>query len=1026
MKGNKNDILLQIKPVMIPNIKSEFEVCIDPSKTPLDLVLLINEIYEVNGNFSFLFRGKKLLQEKSLKEQGINSTGIKLLMNKSKEPLIQNNPKENKIESQILNSISTNDNNKDKNKNNNIKENIESITEKLNTLPINLTPTYQKLEKVRIQMTEKYKKNVNAVELINNLVKTIPHKEEMSEEELISRIEQFLKACLPEKIEEYYLKIKPDEQIIIDEKQLTSIFSQGNCSCGQLGIGNFISTDIPFRVNTLKKLKITQIACGVAHTIALTDNNLVYAWGRFYKPETKEKETTSGDYAFPQLIESLSNESIIKISAGNNHSMAITEMGEVYTWGEGIYGQLGHGINNNEQYPRKVDFGLKNCKIIDCKGGAMHTVALTNDGYLFGWGVNDKNQLNLGKLNTNVPFLIPLYEFDNNLSLEEYKFLNDEKNVSKENQGIDINQLELSKDIESLMKIDKFVCATWYTVVTSKLNSNTLFLFGNKYKRVIKIDYFQNNNIEIKQIEASSRILYILSNDDRIFGVNIENLLSNKIKIIEEIRVNITDIEKIACGLDYFLVLNYYNQCYLFDHRIIDGKQIISHKLLNEELKCDIFDISSGATFFFLITHLNSMGFFEQLFKDINTSIKEDYSNSGYYSFDILLSKENNSFIKYPCHSYLLDLFIDLSKLKQNSNSNLNEKKYKEYLIPLLSNDEILILLELLYTSSISWENLNKNINKYVNLSSNIIHITDFLDKFGKVKNLKNLKELILLYQEKVDRYINNFGQNTANLTLEVNKSELSKALLKSYMSIIRDNLNIKDVKSENKPEKKLIKVSPLGFTNENAKFNMDPYKQYISKVDYIYSFNKKIEFLKGNINTFKLNYIKNNIPKEFSFLFKYGKNTQNALIVNKDIISQKSKYFHNLINLLNLKEFDINDTDLAFNDDVIDCFLEYLKEGKCEFNLSKIIDILDLSSFFMCDKLFSLITIELEQMIDYDNVITLIEIAKDYNLNLLYNSCLVFMTANIRVCREKGLVKFVKESDRINLKRIMELNRVK
>ena len=33
--------------------------------------------------------------------------------------------------------------------------------------------------------------------------------------------------------------------------------------------------------------------------------------------------------------------------------MTITELGELYTWGEGIYGQLGHGVNNIEQYPKK-------------------------------------------------------------------------------------------------------------------------------------------------------------------------------------------------------------------------------------------------------------------------------------------------------------------------------------------------------------------------------------------------------------------------------------------------------------------------------------------------------------------------------------------------------------------------------------------------------------------------------------------------------------------------------------------------
>ena len=121
-----------------------------------------------------------------------------------------------------------------------------------------------------------------------------------------------------------------------------------------MDIGNYISTDIPIKANQLKKIKITQIACGVGRVLALTSNNLIYSCGRFFKQENKkEKSSTSGDYPQPQLIESLSNESIIKIEAGNNHSMTITELGELYTWGEGIYGQLGHGVNNIEQYPKK-------------------------------------------------------------------------------------------------------------------------------------------------------------------------------------------------------------------------------------------------------------------------------------------------------------------------------------------------------------------------------------------------------------------------------------------------------------------------------------------------------------------------------------------------------------------------------------------------------------------------------------------------------------------------------------------------
>ena len=426
---SNQEILLKIKPIMIPDLKSEIEISVNPSITPVELVLEINEMYGTQGNYAFLFKGKKLLVDKTLKEQGIDKDNIKLLMNKSKEPLI---PKSQNKESQnqnLPNNSSLNNNNIDINLNN----------------EAHLTPSYQRIENVRKQMKNKYKDVEKALELIDSLLKTMPHKEEYSEEQLIMRIEQFIAACIPKALENYYLTLSENESETLEEEKLTSIFAQGNNVNGQLGIGNYISIDIPIRVNNLRQLKITQIACGVGHTIALTNNNLIYAWGRFYKPENKKDKimSTSGDYAYPTLMESLSNESIIKISAGNNHSMAITELGDLYTWGEGIYGQLGHGINNNEQYPKKVEYFRNKFKIIDCKGGAAHTIALTEEGYIFGWGQNDKNQLNLGKINTNKPYLLLLYEFDNNLTIDEYKFLNQEKNI-EENPNINIRNNELS------------------------------------------------------------------------------------------------------------------------------------------------------------------------------------------------------------------------------------------------------------------------------------------------------------------------------------------------------------------------------------------------------------------------------------------------------------------------------------------------------------------------------------------------------------------------------------------------------
>ena len=996
MTSGGEEILIKIKPISIPDLKSEIEISINPSLTIIELVLQINEIYGTQGNFSFLFKGKKLLPNASLKSQGVVNN-IKLLMSKSKEPLVTN--KENK---DILN-------------NNNI------------------SPSEQKIENVRKKMIEKYSNNNTAIELINNLLKTMPHKEEMSEDELIQRIEQFISTCLPKTLDNYYLSNDTtNNNITLDEENLTSIFGQGNNVNGQLGIGNYISTDIPIRVNQLKKIKITQIACGVGHVLALTSNNLIYSWGRFYKQENKkEKSSTSGDYPQPQLIESLSNESIIKIEAGNNHSMAITELGELYTWGEGIYGQLGHGVNNNEQYPKKVEYFVNKFKIINCVGGAAHTVALTEEGYIFGWGQNDKNQLNLGKIEfINKPYLLLIYELDNNLTIDEYKFLEAQsKENTEENPNINIDNNDLSTDIESLMKIEKIICGTWYTIVTSKIFASTLYLFGNKYKRIIKIDYFEKNNIEIKQIEASSKFVYVLSINDEIFSINIDDLIYKE-NVIEEITNNkIKNVNKIACGLDYLLILNDNNQCFYMNNK--NRKEI---KLLNEDIKGDIYDISSGDSFFFIITKLNSMQFFENLFENVKNFKMEENDEiiNDSNSFDIMLSTNRDSLIKYYCHSYIFELFIDIDKLEKdenNKNSNL-----KCFLIPSLKTDEILTLLEILYTANISWSNLNKDIDKYVQLSNIIPKIIEFITNYGKGN--KSLLELISLYQEKISRYIKEYKNNDSILTKEEKSFKLEKMIYNSFNNIIKGKNNIlfeeiekKEKEDELKKKQKgsLINFSDNNIQNPEIALNIDYYKNYRTEVDYIFSFYKKISELKNDIYITKLNYIKNisteNSPQSFSFILKY-KNAQ--YILNKDIISQKSKYFYNIVNILNLSEFNLDEIELDFSDEIIFYFIRYLQGEKIEINFKDIIDLLDLAYFFMADNLFYIINVQLEHMINFDNVLTLIEIGKDYNLKLMYNSCLIFITANINEIRNRGLIKFVKEEDRSNLTRIMELNNIK
>ena len=56
----------------------------------------------------------------------------------------------------------------------------------------------------------------------------------------------------------------------------------------------------------------------------------------------------------PRVIESLRGKDVVNISCGGAHSAAITATGELYTWGKGRYGRLGHGDGDDQIRPRLV------------------------------------------------------------------------------------------------------------------------------------------------------------------------------------------------------------------------------------------------------------------------------------------------------------------------------------------------------------------------------------------------------------------------------------------------------------------------------------------------------------------------------------------------------------------------------------------------------------------------------------------------------------------------------------------------
>ena len=91
-----------------------------------------------------------------------------------------------------------------------------------------------------------------------------------------------------------------------------------------------------------------------------------------------------GDEAVPRLIEAMNHAVVVHLAAGGEHSMALMRDGDVWTWGRGSYGQLGHGDNATQLVPKRVE-GLAN--VTDIAAGTYHSMAVGGGGAVLHMGV---------------------------------------------------------------------------------------------------------------------------------------------------------------------------------------------------------------------------------------------------------------------------------------------------------------------------------------------------------------------------------------------------------------------------------------------------------------------------------------------------------------------------------------------------------------------------------------------------------------------------------------------------------------
>ena len=198
------------------------------------------------------------------------------------------------------------------------------------------------------------------------------------------------------------------------------VYSVGDADKGILGHGNLNSVFFPKAIASLKGIKVRHVECGGFHSMALTSEGGLYAWGEaqggqlgFHLDTVLRKMRDWGldsadlyIHTPIRLYGKLASKRIVQVACGEAHTLALTQEGEVYTWGHNSNGQLGLGFNSEAYIPGKGDelstrYEPEQVRLLShtivkkIAASGVYSLFLTSDNLVYACGANDYYKLGL-------------------------------------------------------------------------------------------------------------------------------------------------------------------------------------------------------------------------------------------------------------------------------------------------------------------------------------------------------------------------------------------------------------------------------------------------------------------------------------------------------------------------------------------------------------------------------------------------------------------------------------------------------
>ncbi|XP_078690697.1 uncharacterized protein LOC144921490 isoform X2 [Branchiostoma floridae x Branchiostoma belcheri] len=167
------------------------------------------------------------------------------------------------------------------------------------------------------------------------------------------------------------------------------VYAWGNGHSGQLGCGDKETRLRPTKIRLTDSQELPDVAgisCGSRHSIAWLTNGHCYSFGNNYYAQLAYNfrvQNYKENQLKPTLLEMFVHRRVVQVACGDRHTLFLTQEGRVAACGNNANGQLGTGEPSDMVCPKMLD-DLEGVSCIAC--GSYHSLAVTGAGEVYVWG----------------------------------------------------------------------------------------------------------------------------------------------------------------------------------------------------------------------------------------------------------------------------------------------------------------------------------------------------------------------------------------------------------------------------------------------------------------------------------------------------------------------------------------------------------------------------------------------------------------------------------------------------------------